>query len=46
MEIRVTDVRSGESHAIELPEPVYEVYGTGNAEWKSNCFSATTTNRS
>jgi oligopeptidase B len=38
MHLRVTDIASGESHHIEFPEPVYEVYGIDNVEWNSTCF--------
>lgn len=37
-QIRITDIKSGQSHAIEMPEPVYSAFGTQNAEFNSNTF--------
>ena len=36
--LRVASFDSGESHPIELPEPVYSVWGTGNAEFDTDTF--------
>jgi oligopeptidase B len=36
--IRVMDLESGDTHAIEQPEPVYSAFGTGNAEFDSETF--------
>jgi oligopeptidase B len=35
-EINITDVRSGQSHKIAFPEPVYTAYLTSNAEFNTN----------
>jgi oligopeptidase B len=36
--LRVADFDTGESHPVEFPEPVYSVYGTGNAEFDTDTF--------
>jgi oligopeptidase B len=35
---RVTDLRTGDSHRIEFPEPVYSAFATGNAEFDTASF--------
>jgi oligopeptidase B len=36
--LRVTDLRSGESHGIEFPEPTYSVFAAANAEFDSETY--------
>lgn len=38
---RVTDLKSGKSHEIEFPEPVYVAYAGPNAEFNTNVFRFT-----
>ncbi|MDZ7288621.1 MAG: S9 family peptidase [candidate division KSB1 bacterium] len=35
-EIRITDLRTGVTHAIAFPEPVYSVFLSTNREWDTN----------
>ncbi len=35
-EIRLTDFRSGQSHNIAFPEPVYSAFASTNREWNAN----------
>jgi oligopeptidase B len=35
-EIRITDFRSGQSHNIAFPEPVYSAFASTNREWNTN----------
>ncbi len=38
---RITDLKSGKSHEIEFPEPVYVAYAGPNAEFATNLFRFT-----
>lgn len=33
--VRITDLRSGATHRVAFPEPVYEVYPATNREWET-----------
>ena len=35
-QIRVVSFKSGESHEVAFPEPVYDAYLSANAEWNTN----------
>jgi oligopeptidase B len=37
-QLRVIDLRSGKSHLVELPEPIYSVFPGNNPEFKSGVF--------
>ncbi len=36
--VRITDIKSGESHYVEFPEPVYVVYSGANPEFKATAY--------
>lgn len=35
-EIRITDMKSGHSHGLAFPEPVYSAFPSANREWDTN----------
>jgi oligopeptidase B len=39
--LHVTDMRSGEEHHIDFPEPSYEIYASTNEEWDTDIFRYT-----
>ncbi|HSE40085.1 MAG TPA: prolyl oligopeptidase family serine peptidase, partial [Acidobacteriota bacterium] len=36
--VNIIDLRTNKTHRIEMPEPVYSIYGTSNPEFKTNVF--------